>query len=73
MLKNSKEYPNEGLKKLAIDDAQHSGKGRANAVSVLDMEEIQEAYRWMPLERRDSPIRIGEHWLEGNMAAVLKG
>ena len=71
MLRSSRKYSDEDLRKMAIDDAVSGGKGRANAILNLDLEQVKNAYNSIPLERRNELVCIGEHQLEGNVSAIL--
>jgi hypothetical protein len=71
MMRNCREYSDEDLKKMAIDDVKSGGKGRANAILTLDLEEVKNIYNSTPLERRSELVSVGENQLDGNVPAVL--
>ena len=56
---------------MAWEDARSGGKGRANAILVLELEKLQEFYQSMSMDRRGSLVRFGAHQLGGNVHAVL--
>ena len=72
MLENCREYSDEDLQKMAIDDVKNGGKGRANAILTMDLEEVKNIYNTIPFERRSEPVRVGEHQLDGNVPAVFE-
>lgn len=73
MMRNSSRYSDKTLQKMAIEDAKHGGKGRANAILTLDLDLIRNIYNSIPLEKRSKPVSVGEHQLNGNVPAVLEG
>jgi hypothetical protein len=56
---------------MAGEDARLGGKGRANAILALRLDDLKEMYRSIPIERRHDPIQVGSHQLDGNVWAVL--
>ena len=68
---NSTEVSDEELAERAAAQAQQSGRGRANAALTLAVEELTEAYRSLPAERRSETITFRGHRLAGNTSAVL--
>lgn len=62
----------EDLRQMAREDLRRGGNGRANGTLALDMDEVKNAYRSIPVERRTEPIRVGNHQLGGNVSAVLE-
>jgi len=71
MLRSSRGYSDEDLRKLAIEESKRGGKGRANAILILDLDQLMNIYNLIPLERRSELVRIGEHQLDGNLEAIL--
>jgi len=71
MLNNSLSVSDRDLQEMAYADAANGGKGRANALLALDLEEVQKAYNLLPGERKDIPFYIGDHRLEGNVPMIL--
>ena len=71
MLRSSRGYSDEDLRKLAIEESKRGGKGRANAILILDLDQLINIYNLIPLERRNELMRIGEHQLDGNLGAIL--
>ncbi len=72
MLTESGRNSDSDLKQMAWEDARSGGKGRANAILVLELEKLQEFYQSMSMDRRGSPVRFGAHQLGGNVHAVLQ-
>lgn len=73
MLANNRRYSEYDLEKMAWEDARQGGKGRANAVLTLELDELKERYRLLPLDKRGAPIHIEGHQLDGNVVAILEG
>ena len=73
MLANSERYSDQDLHALAWADARNGGLGRANAVLVLPLKRLTEAYMAMPPEARAAPFTYSNHQLDGNVPAVLEG
>lgn len=71
MLANDERYSDEDLRESARQDARLGGRGRANAILTLGLDELLDAYRSISLDRRAGPIRVGEHRLDGNVLAIL--
>jgi len=72
MVANSEQYSDADLQKIAWDDAQRGGRGRANAILTLELDALTEMYRSMPMDERSEPIRYEEHGLAGNVLAILQ-
>ena len=72
ILANTRRYSDKDLQKMAWKDAQQGGKGRANAILALGLDELKELYQSVPLELRGEPIRMEEHQLDGNLMALLQ-
>lgn len=72
MLANNRRYSDKELQKMAWKDAQQGGRGRSNAILVLGLDDLKDVYRSIPRDRRDEPIRIGGHRLDGNVLAILE-
>ncbi len=72
MLANSRRYSDQDLQKMAWQDARQGGRGRANAILALSLDDLKEMCRSIPMDRRGGPIRVGEHQLDGNVLAVLE-
>jgi hypothetical protein len=71
ILDNSRRYSDDDLEGMARDDARQGGRGRANAVLALSLDDLVNAYRLIPAARRNAPVRFAGHQLDGNVAAVL--
>jgi hypothetical protein len=67
---NSRRYSKMDLQKMAREDALQGGKGRANAVLALPLEELKEMYRLFTTGRHSGPICIGEHQFDKNVLAL---
>jgi hypothetical protein len=66
MLANSGRYSDQDLQRMAWEDARRGGKGRANAVLAVGLDDVEEAFRG-----QNGPVRVGDHQLDGNVAAIL--
>jgi hypothetical protein len=71
MMRNSRRYTDKDLHKMAIENAKRGGKGRANAILILDKDQIMDTYYSIPLEKRSEPVYIGGHQLSDNVPAIL--
>ena len=71
MLSSSRQYSDRDLQKIALEDARRGGKGRANAILILRLDDLKELYESIPMDRRNQPINVGEHQLDGNVHAIL--
>lgn len=72
LLNNSSRYSDTDLRNMAWQDAQNGGRGRANGVVALGLDELRDVYRSVPTDRRDEPLRVGSHQLDGNVLAILE-
>lgn len=72
MLANNRRYSDKDLQKMAWEDVRQGGKGRANAILVLGLDDLKDVYRSVPADRRGGPIRVGGHHLDGNVLAILE-
>jgi hypothetical protein len=61
------------LKTLALDDARKGGKGRANAMLAVPIEELRASYLKLSPEMRGERIKYKQTHLAGNVAAILDG
>jgi hypothetical protein len=73
MITNSESNSDRDLCELALVDAQNGGKGRANAVLALPLEQITDIYLAMSLEERNYPILFERHRLDEVVSTVLEG
>jgi hypothetical protein len=73
MLKNSAGLSHEEICELALEDAHHGGKGWANAVLVLPLKSITDAYLAITPKERISPILIGKNRFDETVPAILEG
>jgi hypothetical protein len=73
MLANSRRYSDQDLQNMAWQDARGGGKGRANAILVLGLDDLKDVYQSIPTEGRRGPIRVGGYQLDGNVPAILEG
>ena len=71
MLNNSAGVTSQDLNRLAMDDHQHGGKGRANAVLVLSLHQIRDHYLALPAQLRNSQTIFKENKIDETVSAVL--
>jgi len=71
MLTNSRQYTDEDLQNQAQQDAQHGGKGRANATLTLKHDDLIGLYRSLNLGMQDELICFEGHLIENNVLAIL--
>lgn len=72
MLSNNRLYSDKDLQKMAWKDAQQGGKGRANAILVLGLDNLKTVYRAIPTYKRDESILVDGHQLDVNVQAILE-
>jgi hypothetical protein len=72
ILANNRRYFDKDLQKMAWKDFRQGGRGRANAILALGLDDLKDVYRSIPTDRRGGPIRVGGHQLDGNVLAILK-
>ncbi len=71
LLENSSTFTDDHLRQDAKQDAQKGGKGRANGVTVLSMEKLNEHFRHLQISEKGSQVYfIGAH-LDKNVRAIL--
>lgn len=73
MLINSQKHSTSVLREMAFEDVRNGGRGRANAVLALPLEEVRSFYLSLPEDQRGSLQSYGGATLAGNVAAVLDG
>jgi len=71
MIVNSEAHTSRALQRLAIENAQRTGRGRANAILALPEDQIRAAFLATPPETRGLPLPFADTLLEGNVAVVL--
>ncbi|HSM72958.1 MAG TPA: hypothetical protein VK851_15580 [Anaerolineales bacterium] len=72
MLANNEMISNQELCKLALKDAQNGGKGRANAILALPLNQIHALYSTVPFTDRNTSIFIEQNRLDGSVMAILE-
>ena len=71
MVMNSEGMSHNNLCELALDDFQNGGKGWANGILVLPLEQITRAYGALSPAERNAPILFGKHYLDETVSAIL--
>ena len=71
ILTNSEGMSHNNLCELALDDFQNGGKGHANGILALPLDQITKAYRAMTPAERNAPILFGKHYLDETVSAIL--
>ena len=72
MMNNSESLSHDDLCKLAWDDFQNGGKGRANSILALPLKRITDVYLAMPPKERNAPILFENHRLDETVPVVLE-
>lgn len=72
ILANNRRYSDKDLQEMAWKDVQQGGRGRANAILALGLDDLKDVYRSIPTDRRGGPIRVWGHQLDGNVLAILE-
>ena len=73
MIKNSESLSDQDLHKLAFEDTQNGGMGRANAILALPLKRISDVYLATPPKERNAPILFEENRLDETVPIVLEG
>ena len=71
ILANSRRYSDKDLQKKAWKEWQ-GGRGRANAILALVLDDLKNVYGSILTDRRGGPIRVGRYQLDGNVLAILE-
>jgi hypothetical protein len=71
LMENSLNKSNQELRKEAEEDYLGGGKGRANAVSVLDYAQFINAYKNLSETDQGEPAHLFGHDFDGNTLAIL--
>ena len=71
MLDNASRYTDKDLQELASEDARRGGKGRANAILTLALDELMDHYLTIPKDGRGAPTSLRGHRLNGNVRVIL--
>ena len=71
IMTKSNQYSEDDFKKAALIDAEQGGKGRANSILTIGLNELRDRFNSIPPEGRNGPINFGSHQLEGNVAALF--
>jgi hypothetical protein len=72
MLKGSQQFSDQDLGRLALEDLQKGGKGRANAILTLPLNRVRTAYLDIPPEMRYRAITVAGHRLDESVLAILE-
>ena len=72
LMTNSESLSQQDLCELALEDAQNSGKGRANAILALPLKRISDHYLSIPSEERNAPVLFESDWLDETVPLVLE-
>jgi hypothetical protein len=73
MLAASQQYSDVELGRLVRQDFESGGRGRANAILTLPLDEVIAAYRRRPAAMRYQTIRVADHALDESVLAILDG
>ena len=73
LLDNSARCSSIDLQTLALADAAHGGRGRANGVLTMPLKRVTESYLALPAEGRAATIVIDGHWIEFEHSSHLAG
>jgi hypothetical protein len=71
-MNNSKRYSDDDLAGMAHQDLKKGGKGRANAVLVVDPDKLRRFYHSVPTGKQGELIKFEEHLLDGNVPALFE-
>jgi hypothetical protein len=71
ILVNNRGYADKDLQKMAWEGALRGGRGRANAILTLELDELKRENESWATARHGRPIYIRGHQLEGSVLAIL--
>ena len=71
MLDSNRYYSDKDLQKIALEEAKDGGRGRANAVFTINIDDLREFYHSISINKLSGLIPFREHQLDGNVVAVL--
>ncbi|HEX6269172.1 MAG TPA: hypothetical protein VFZ43_02965 [Anaerolineales bacterium] len=71
VLANHSRYSDKDLEQMAWEDAVHGGKGRANAVLALGLDDLNELGQSMMTSAHNEPIWLRGHQLDRSVLAIL--
>jgi len=69
---NHQQHSDKDLENIAREDAHRGGKGRANALLILGLDELKGALKSMTLDGASEQIHIAGHQLSRNVLAILE-
>jgi len=72
MLANALQYSDEDLRKIARADALQGGKGRANALLTVELDDLKKLCKASRLDNYRESIHLAGHQLSGNVIAILE-
>jgi hypothetical protein len=64
-------YSDDELGRLALEDLQNGGRGRANSILILPLNLVLESYLALPLDFRHQKIVIENHRIDESVLAIL--
>ncbi|MFZ0455919.1 MAG: hypothetical protein WAM24_19380, partial [Ignavibacteriaceae bacterium] len=73
MLANSKQYSDNDLRKIAMEEKRKGGKERVNAGLTLEPDELGAIYSSLQFKRNNEPVYFGQHRLSGNVPVIIEG
>ncbi len=73
IMNNNVQFSNSDLQKMAWEEFRQGGKGRANAILVLGLNELNDLYSSIRVDNLTQQINFKEHQLDGNIPAILEG
>jgi hypothetical protein len=73
ILANSDGCSDDDLREQALADFRNGGRGRANAVLALPLNQLTHFYLALPLKARAEPVSFYGYQLDRNVPAVLEG
>lgn len=72
ILQASQRISDPDLARMALEDLQNGGKGRANAVLALPLNQVRAAYLAIPPETRYRALMAASHRLDESVLAILE-
>ena len=72
IMANSSKYSDANLEEMACEDAKKGGKGRANAMLSVSLNQLLDFYRSVQHDGKESPMLFMGHQFEWNVRALLE-
>jgi hypothetical protein len=72
LLANHQQHSGKDLEDIAQEDALRGGKGRANAILILSLDDLKDALKSAAIDKAGEQITIAGHQLSRNVLVILE-